>query len=118
MLYLETILSKVCNALIQSPKINLFELPNEEKQAHLNMKPKMQELHSVLLELLLPLELSCHWILVAIGTFVAIGTYLPLELSCHWFLVAIGTYLPLELLLQLELSYHWNFCCHWKCCCQ
>ena len=91
MLYLETILSKVCNALIQSPKINLFELPNEEKQAHLNMKPKMQELHSVLLELLLPLELSCHWILVAIGTFVAIGTYLPLELSCHWFLVAIGT---------------------------
>ena len=67
MLYLETILSKVCNALIQSPKINLFELPNEEKQAHIKHEAKNARIK-----------------FCAIGTFVAIGTKLPLDLSCHW----------------------------------
>ena len=38
--------------------------------------------------------ISCHWILFAIETFIAIGTYFPLELQ-----------------LSLKLSYHWTCCC-------
>ena len=69
----------------KNKKIELFLELFELKQAHITYEAKPRELHFVRFVLLVSIVL-----LVAIGTFVANGTQLllelllPLKLSCHW----------------------------------